>query len=59
MYVLKITEVYADFLNNTDSKNDNNDLIVSKFSLSIPSGVLFLFLFSFMIWTMIKPLLAQ
>ena len=40
----------------TDYDNDI-DIIISALSLSIPSGLIFLCLISFMVYTLIKPLL--
>ena len=58
--MLNITNDYEDVINSTDSENDKIDIIISTLFLSIPSGLLFLSSFlSFIIWTLIKPLITN
>ena len=52
MNIVNIT----DYDNMTQDENDI-DIIISALSLTIPSGLLFLCLISFMAYTLIKPLL--
>ena len=59
MCVLNKNDVYDDFISSTDCENDKIDIILSILHLSIPDGVIILYLLSFLIWTMIKPSLAD
>ena len=42
-----------------DSEKDNIGTIISTILLSIPTGLLFLSILFFVIWTLVKPLLTN
>ena len=52
MNIVNIT----DYDNMTTNENDI-DIIIQALKLSIPGGILFIFLISLMVYTLIKPLL--
>ena len=44
---------------NITNYDKDTDIIISALSLTIPSGLLFLCLISFMVYTLIKPLINK
>ena len=57
--VVRTQNVHVDVIKSRDSENNNTDIILSTLLLLVPNGLLFLSLFSFMMWTMIKALLTN
>ena len=59
MYVTNITDDYdniTDYDNTTDTNNCNIDIIIPALLITIPYGLSFFCLMSFMIYTLVKPL---
>ena len=62
MYVTNITDDYNDTLskNNNCTDNENNiDIIIPALLFTIPRGISFLCLISFMVYTLIRPLIRK
>ena len=60
MNITNITDDYSDTLisNCTDNENDI-DIIIPALLFTIPYGLLFLCLISFIVYTLIKPLISK
>ena len=56
MYVINITNGYNDLINCKNNENEDINIIIKYFFLSIQSSIRLLCLFSLIIWTMLEPL---
>ena len=63
MNISNITNTIDDYnnltSNRTDIVNDDDDINITAMMLTIPSGILFLFLMSIMTYTLVKPLINK
>ena len=59
MYVLKVTNGYDSFKDSTEIDNDDINIVLKILLLSIFSRVLVLSLIRLIVWTTVKPFLAN
>ena len=59
MNITNITD-YDNMTTNNCTQNENDiDIFISALSLTVPGGLLFLCLISFMVYTLLKPLISK